>query len=217
MYLIRVSLPDRPGSLGALATAVGLTGADIQAVEIVGRDDFGHVIDDLMVTLPTHVMIDNAVSACTGVDGASVLWCSRYPAGAGLESDIEALEKMVAEPAAAAAILADSAPVVFHCHWAVVLCRENQQVLHGTDMAPELDAEHVKLLGPLDLSHTTELPQNWVPEWVETTVAVAPIRRDRAIAIGRHGGPPFLGAEIARLRYLATMVPELSSRTEFPS
>lgn len=208
MYLIRVSLPDRPGKLGALATAVGMMSADIQAVEIVGRDDFGNVIDDLMVTLPDHLMPDNVVSACTGVEGVRVLWCSRYPAGAGLESDIEALEKMVAEPDLAADILADSAPVVFHCHWALVASNASKQVLHATAMAPELSPEQLDLLGPLDLSHTTELPQGWVPEWVETTVAVATIRGDRAIAIGRHGGPPFLGAEMARLRYLATMVPE---------
>lgn len=209
MYLIRVSLPDRPGTLGALATAVGMVGADIQAVEIVGRDDFGNVIDDLMVNLPDHLMPDNVVSACTGVADVRVLWCSRYPAGAGLESDIEALEKMVAEPEAAADILADSAPVVFHCHWALVISQASRRVLHATTMAPELSDEELDLLGPLDLSHTTELPQNWVPEWVETTLALAPIRGDRAIAIGRHGGPPFLGAEMARLRYLATMVPEV--------
>ncbi|MDQ3591372.1 MAG: amino acid-binding protein, partial [Actinomycetota bacterium] len=34
-FLLRVELPDVPGSLGTLASALGTTGADIQAIEIV--------------------------------------------------------------------------------------------------------------------------------------------------------------------------------------
>ena len=51
VFLIRVSIPDRPGSLGAVASAMGTVGADIHAVEIVGRE-MGRVIDDFLVKLP---------------------------------------------------------------------------------------------------------------------------------------------------------------------
>ncbi|MCW2770497.1 MAG: amino acid-binding protein, partial [Aeromicrobium sp.] len=36
-FLLRVELPDVPGSLGTLATALGGAGADIEAIEIVER------------------------------------------------------------------------------------------------------------------------------------------------------------------------------------
>ena len=45
-YVLRLVLPDRPGSLGAVATALGTLGADILALDIVERS-VGHAVDDL--------------------------------------------------------------------------------------------------------------------------------------------------------------------------
>ncbi|HZA74624.1 MAG TPA: amino acid-binding protein, partial [Propionibacteriaceae bacterium] len=45
--MMRVTLPDRPGSLGAVATAMGGVGADINAVEIVEKGA-GIVVDDFV-------------------------------------------------------------------------------------------------------------------------------------------------------------------------
>ena len=36
-YVMRLLLPDRPGTLGAVATALGLVDADILAMDIVER------------------------------------------------------------------------------------------------------------------------------------------------------------------------------------
>ena len=41
---MRVTLPDRPGSLGAVATAMGGVGADINAVEIVSAPGAGTTV-----------------------------------------------------------------------------------------------------------------------------------------------------------------------------
>lgn len=207
VYLMRVALPDRPGALGAVATALGTAEADIQAVEIVGRDDAGDVVDDFIIQLPPSAMPDNAVSACTQVEGVRVLWCSRYPGGAGLELDIEVLERMLAEPDHAAEILCGGAPAVFHCHWAVLVNKSRAEVLHATPMAPDLTPEVVAEIGPFDFTRTFDLDKGWVPNWVETTMVATPVRGGRALLLGRHGGPAFLTAEVARLRYLATLVP----------
>lgn len=212
MFLIRVSLPDRAGSLGAVASAMGTVGADIHAVEIVGRE-FGRVIDDFLVKLPLGVMPDHVVSACTSLSDVVVLWCARYPGGAGLESDVEALERMLADPEQAAEIMTEAGPGVFHSHWAVLVDVTDAVVLHATPLAPDLDPGGLGKLGPLDLCHTRDLPSGWLPEWVETTVAVVPVGSRQAIVLGRHGGPEFLSAELARLRYLATLCPTRSDRS----
>ena len=47
-FLIRVQLPDRPGMLGAVATALGAIGADILSVDVVERGS-GIAVDDLVV------------------------------------------------------------------------------------------------------------------------------------------------------------------------
>ncbi len=50
-YLLRVVLPDRPGTLGAVASALGGEGADILSVDVVERHQ-GVAVDDLVVDLP---------------------------------------------------------------------------------------------------------------------------------------------------------------------
>lgn len=205
MFLIRVSLPDRPGALGSVASAMGTAGADIHAVEIVGRQH-GRVIDDFMITLPAGAMPDGAVSACTSLDDVQVLWCSRYPGGAGLESDVEVLERMLADPEQAAEILTESAPAVFHCHWAMLIHATERMVYHATPLAPDLTGDGLDVLGTFAECHTVDLPAGWVPEWVETTAGVVPVGHEMAVVVGRHGGPEFLEAEMARLRYLATLI-----------
>ena len=204
MFLIRVSLPDRPGMLGAVASALGTAGADIHAVEVVGREP-GRVIDDFIVVLPVGMMPDGAVSACTSCHGVEVLWCSRYPGGAGLESDVEVLERMLADSEQAAEILTGSVPAVFHCDWAVLVDVTTRRVLHATPMAPDLNAAALEQLGPLQETRTIDMPTGWMPQWVETVVGIVPMSEDRALVVGRHGGPDFMTAEMARLRYLATL------------
>ena len=71
-YLIRVSLPDVPGSLGQLAEAFGMVDADINSVDIVETSTDGTVTDDIVVTLPTGVMVDTLITAVASVDGAEV-------------------------------------------------------------------------------------------------------------------------------------------------
>ena len=47
-YLLRLVLPDRPGSLGAVATALGATGVDIESLDVIERGPDG-AVDDLVV------------------------------------------------------------------------------------------------------------------------------------------------------------------------
>lgn len=209
MFLLRISLPNRAGMLGQVATALGTIGADIHAVEVVSREE-DRAVDDFIVELPDGMMPDNAVSACTQVSQVQVLWCSRYPSGGGLETDMETLEMMVDDPANAAEALLESAPVAFHSQWAAIVDRRTHECLDRTDLAPELTPEHVAKLLPGDEAGSLELPHGWYPDWVETVAACAPLRGGRAIVVGRSGGPPYVRAEIARLRYLASMVPEIS-------
>lgn len=204
VFLMRVSLPDRPGSLGAVASAVGTVGADIRSVEIVGKQD-GQAVDDFMLNLPNGAMPDNLVSACTAIEGVRVLWFSRYPEGGGLESDIEALERMQQRPERAAEILTESAPLVFHCHWALLLDAQAKEVVLGTELAPDLTTAAVAQLEPVDLTHSVELADNWVESWGETTAAIAPVGPDRTLVIGRQGGPAFMASELARLKHLCGM------------
>jgi len=102
-FLLRVELPDVPGSLGALATALGSAKADIEAIEIVEHRHDGTAVDDVLLEMAPGMMPDSVVSACSMLDGVHVLWVSRYAAGGNLFLDLEAVEAMTQDPAKAIA------------------------------------------------------------------------------------------------------------------
>ncbi|PSO52308.1 MAG: hypothetical protein BRC31_05030 [Actinobacteria bacterium QS_5_72_10] len=58
---VRCSLPDRPGSLARVTSAVGEVGVDIEAVEVVDVAD-GRAIDDMVV------VVDGATTALQVLD-----------------------------------------------------------------------------------------------------------------------------------------------------
>ena len=204
---MRVRLPDRPGSLGAVATALGGVGGDINAVEIVEKGD-GFVVDDFIVDLPPGKMPETIVTACNNLAGVRVEWISRYPEGGGLQSDLEALERMTADPDRAAEILASLCPVVFRSQWAFLVetAGDVPVATLATTLAPELPTDTLKRFAPYDVTHRVDLEPGWIPGWADSTVVVTPLSRDRVIAIGRLGGPRFLDSEIARLHHLAALV-----------
>ena len=76
----------------------------------------------------------------------------------------------------------------------------------ATNLAPHFDTANAGPLAPFDITHRIELESGWLPGWTDSTAVVVPLTRDRAIAIGRHGGPAFLDSEIARLNHLAALI-----------
>lgn len=202
--LLRVLLPDRPGSLGAVASAMGQVGADILAIEIVEKNG-GAAIDDFMVSLPPHVLPDSLVSACASIEGCEVLYLSHHQETWGIENDIETLNRMAEQPRNAAAILVEAAPTVFHSQWAALLDTSGPSVVVSTELAPEFDEPAISLLAPLDATHRIELAAGWMDAWPTTTAALAPLGENRAIVVGRQGGPAFLDSELNRLSHLAAL------------
>ncbi len=205
-FLLRVELPDVPGSLGALATALGGAGADIEAIEIVERRSDGKVVDDVLLELPPQVMPDALITACHQLDGVTVDWISRYNAGANLSMDLEAVERFTNDPAHAIAELVEVIPATFRTDWAMALDQVDGRthVLAKSSTAPKLVAEASEWLG---LRRAKVLRE--VPEWDSTVLAATPAS-DRAgstfvVVVGRHGGPEFLTSEIARLGHMVSL------------
>ena len=99
-FLLRVELPDVPGSLGRLASAIGEAGGDIEAIEIVEKRPTAPPSTTCCSRSRAGTMPDSIVSACNALDGVQVLWISRYAAGGNLFLDLEAVEDLTADPAA---------------------------------------------------------------------------------------------------------------------
>ena len=156
-FLLRVELPDVPGSLGRVATAIGEAGGDIEAIEIVEHRGDGTAVDDVLLEMAPGMMPDSVVSACNILDGVHVLWVSRYAAGGNLFLDLEVVEQLTSNPGMALDELVDLLPVTFRADWGVRLCRTDSGVkqVHGTSAAPDLGDEQSTWL---PLTRASRLP-----------------------------------------------------------
>lgn len=70
IVIVRVWLPDRPGALGQVATAIGAVGGEIVGIDILERGG-GRAIDELAVDVADH-QVPDLVAAVRSVDGADV-------------------------------------------------------------------------------------------------------------------------------------------------
>ncbi|MCR1781912.1 amino acid-binding protein [Nocardioides carbamazepini] len=190
-YLLRVQLPDVPGSLGRVATAIGMAGGDIEAIEIVEKRDDGTAVDDVLLELDQGMMPDSVVSACNMLEDVEVLWISRYPAGGNLTMDLEAVEELTASPDDAFDKLIDLLPATFRVDWAARVHRA-KGVVYGTSAAPD-ELEFIEIETPTRLE---------VPEDEITIFAAARLDGNEIVVIGRRGGPEFADSEILRLGHL---------------
>lgn len=202
-FLLRVELPDVPGSLGALASALGTAGADIQAIEIVEHSGTGKAVDDVLLELPGSVLPDALVSACHSLDGVRVQWISRYNAGASLRMDLEVVEAMTQEPTRSVDRLVELVPQTFRCDWAMAVqsvSARGAKIVVATGTAPDLPDDVDGWFGGRRGRRLDEHPA-----WVGTVLAAAPLTDDVLLVFGRRGGPEVLESELARLGHLSAL------------
>ena len=104
-------------------------------------------------------------------------WISRYPEGGGLQSDLEALERMTADPAQAAETLVVAVPgrVPLALGDAAGLRRRPAaELVRSTTLAPDLSPTLLERLAPFDHTHRIDLEPGWLPGWGDSTVVVTP-------------------------------------------
>lgn len=209
-YLLRVQLPDRPGSLGALALALGSVGADILSLDVVERGaDFA--IDDLVVDVEPGKLPDTLLTAAESVDGVAVDSIRPYAGILDTHRELELIDQVAAAKDDRLQILVDGAPRVLRVGWATIVgVGENGAYrIAGSAGAPETRLEAtpwMPLEKPMMLDHDAE----WVPQlWrdMDTMLAAAPLgASDRVLMLGRPGGPEFRPSEVARIGYLAGII-----------
>lgn len=219
-FLIRVQLPDRPGMLGALATALGTAGADILSVDVVERVG-GTAVDDLVVELPGGRLPDVLITAAESVPGVEVDAVRPYAGVLDTHRELELVETVAADPANGLALFVDGVPRIIRAGWAVVLTY-GAGVPHRLAASPAAPETRAMTLPWWPLRRATVLDgeEAWVPDpWRElgTELAATPLGgQDRALLVGRPGGPMFRAAEVARLAHLTGIVSVVLSEHALP-
>jgi hypothetical protein len=208
-FLIRVVLPDRPGALGAVASALGHAGGDILSVDIVERSA-GQATDDLVVELPPDKLADSLVTAAASVPGVRVESIRPYAGVIDPFRELELLEKLAISTDDAAGVLADGVCRLFRSGWSLVLQAPDVDsglatVIARSSAAPELDRLATPWWPPAP-SRALDAEESWAPSaWANlgTELAVVPLGR-KAILVGRPA-LRWLASEIIRLSHLASI------------
>jgi ACT domain-containing protein len=209
-FLLRVVLPDKPGSLGAVATALGNAGVDILGVDVVERGQ-GHAVDDLAVELQHGRPPDVLITAAESVPGVEVESVRPHSGKLETHHELELIDEIAGDPDSGLHLLAEGVPRIFRAGWALIAARENGSSyrLAESTAAPETRAGDLPWL-PLEKATVLNPEVHWMPDpWfaLDTELAAAPFGpKARALVVARPGGPAFRPSELARLTHLAGIV-----------
>jgi hypothetical protein len=205
-FLLRLVLPDRPGALGAVATALGHAGADILSVDVIERAP-GSAVDDFVVELPAGRLADSLVSAAATVSGVKVESIRPYAGQIDPHRELELLDAL-GDPDTSMCVLADGVARVFRAGWALVLAPPTDgqaRVLSSGGAAPEVELLATPWWPPTP-TRPLDPDGDWAPsEWqrLGTELAVTPLG-DRALLVGRPA-LRWLPSELVRLQNLAAI------------
>ncbi|WP_134322462.1 ACT domain-containing protein [Cumulibacter soli] len=200
-YLLRIVLPDRPGALGAVASAIGTSGADIVSVDIVDKHDHV-VIDDIVIDMGPGQMPDEVLSAAQRLDGVHVESIRPFDGALSTHRELQLLEAMSVDPEGSAQLLVDELPRIFRSGWGIIV-RDDGLVMTSSASAPENDRAEpwrqpadAVILDPI----TDALPADWTT--LDTALMAVPYGENRSVVAGRPGGPDFRPSELSRLAHL---------------
>ena len=215
-YLLRLVVPDRPGTLGAVATALGTVGADIVSLDVLERVG-GFAVDDVVVDLPRDRLPDSLITAVHTVPGVEVESLRPFAGALDTHRELDLLDALArAAEGTASKLLAAELPRVFHCGWAVVLdCAGSAwEVVAASEASPAFEDLALPWM-PLSAPRLLPSDEDWLPErWREMAIEMmaAPYGGEAcAVVLGRSGGPAFRRSELMRLAHLTGIASTVTS------
>jgi hypothetical protein len=196
---VRISVPDRPGSLGVVTTAIGHTGADIVKLDVLENEP-GRALDDVFVHVrdPAHLtVVRTRLEALNGVVVVGVQHPAPPVTG---HADLELLDQVLARPARGLQTLVDGAPHAFGADWSAIVeygaDGEVAAVRAGSVGFP--GAGHVVVRSPLRLATIRMTAPDRGEPYGGT--ALVPIGAGpAALVLVRVDGPEFHRSELWRL------------------
>jgi hypothetical protein len=209
-YLLRLRLPDQPGVLGKVASALGSAGADIESIVVVDRAP-GYAVDDLVVGLPMGSLADRLVSAASSVPGVVVETVQRHHGRLRMHDDLALLDD-AASSKQPLQTLVSGIPELMHASYGLIVAADDStaRVLAATMSAP--DARPRRGWLPLEVARDVGAAEVWDDPQLagpDCELAAAPFRTSSAVLLGRIGGPAFRPAELTRLSHLARVAQAL--------
>ena len=196
---LRVSVPDRPGSLGQVAGALGGAGADIVRMEVL-ESEGGRALDDLYIEVRDSAGLQRAVSRVEALRGVHVEGVQHPAPPVTGHAELELAAQAVARPEDAMRTAVDGLPTAVGADWAALLRWGTDgsvgEPLRASPGAPGLG--DAALSGPLRLRAVSG-------SWGEG--ALLPVLLpELGVLVVRTAGPAFHRTELWRLGQLGDLL-----------
>lgn len=207
LYVLRVSLPDRPGTLGQLATELGRLPADIVSLRVLERDAF-QAVDEVCVEGEglSPESLRAAAAFAPGVIVETVRRISRVPDPLGALVLADRLARGTGDPLLT---LIEGLPDALGAAWALGMTSTHggTEVTAASADAPSpglLDTPWLPLHNARRLSLAEWAPVNWRMHRFE--LAAAPLSSSMDfVVVGRWAGMRFRPTELRQLELLTDM------------
>ena len=203
---VRISVPDRPGSLGSVTTTIGHTGADIVKLDVL-ENEAGRALDAVFVDVrdPAHLAVVRArLEALNGVVVSGVQHPAPPITG---HADLELLDQVLSRPPRGLQTLVDGAPHAFGADWsAIVQYGTDGDVVAVAATSPACPgAGHVVVRSPLRLAPIRMTPPDRSEPYGGTALVPIGAGPD-ALVMVRVDGPEFHRSELWRLGQVGQII-----------
>lgn len=204
---IRFSLPDRPGMLGSVATALSHTGASIVQLVVVEREG-GFAVDEACLELEDGMPPEQLRRATESIPGVVVEAIRAVDSPPDPLAALELADRLSMRSADPVRTLVSGLPDALPAAWAMALSVVDEvAVIESTPGAPPpgvMDTPWLPLDGARRLDPADWMPPRWRNSRLE--LAAAPlIGSGTCVLAGRRAGMRFRPSELRRLEVLAAM------------
>jgi ACT domain-containing protein len=203
---IRLSVPDRPGSLGTVTSAIGAVGADIVKIDVL-ESESGRALDDVFVVVrdvnhltTVRARLDNMASIIvTGL---------QYPAPPVTgHAELELVDQVLSRPERGLQTLVDGAPHAFGADWAALIEYGPDATMLGVlvTSVSSPGPEKVVVTSPSRLASVRIVPPGAVEPY--GGAALVPIGSGPlALVLVREEGPEFHRSELWRVGQVGQII-----------
>jgi ACT domain-containing protein len=203
---VRISVPDRPGSLGTVTSAIGGAGADIVQLGVL-ESESGRALDDVFVTVRDPAHLSAVRDRLESLPGVSVIGVQHPAPPTTGHADLELLDQVLSRPDRGLQTLVDGAPHAFGGDWCALVEYGGDGAMSGV-VATSVGcpgADHVVVRSPLRLAPIRMTPPNRSTPYGGT--ALVPIGAgSTGLVIVRADGPEFHRSELWRLGQVGQII-----------
>ena len=196
---LRISVPDRPGSLGRVTSAIGAAGGDIAKVDVL-ESEAGRALDDVFVQVRDTAHLDRLCRTVQSLAGVTINGVQHPAPPATGHTELELVQQVLAQPGRSLQTLVDGAPGALGADWAALVEFDpdgaQSAVLAVSTRGPATDG--ISVSAPLRLSSVRVLHPDTDQPY--TGAALVPLSGTQVgLLLVRESGVDFHQSELWRL------------------